>query len=485
MKLILFIHRYLGVAVGLLMVLWCLSGFVMMYQGWPRVAPEDRIQGLPPLGSVERRALSDIPIAEDAALNSFRVESLAGTPVLRTSRGIYNLHDGAELQEASQQDARSAALAFAAAHGFAGAPDAGELAGYDQWTIQERRSAPFWRFRFDGPDAAIVYVSTSGEVAQATTGRERFWTWLGAIPHWLYPRMLREHAGTWTQVVIWTSALGVFLTVTGLYVGIVRFRRRPNGSWSPYRKVWMWHHYTGLAFGVFTLTWVFSGLLTMGPFWPMQSRPFPEAYGLAGQPAWSEARPVLEAALARPDAADMVQIESAPLGGAPFLLARYADGRVLRLGEGGAEAPLGDAEIRDVFAAAGGPLPVADLELLEREDAYYYGHHRTVELPVWRARTREDSPRLLYLSAQSGRLLRAYDGGSKAHRWLESGLHSFDFPGLRNRPVWDVVVLTLLAGVTLLCAIGVWLSWERVRRDFRFLTRKRRGKARRRAATGG
>ena len=37
LRLLLFVHRYLAVAVGLLMALWCLSGFVMLYQGYPEL----------------------------------------------------------------------------------------------------------------------------------------------------------------------------------------------------------------------------------------------------------------------------------------------------------------------------------------------------------------------------------------------------------------------------------------------------------------
>jgi hypothetical protein len=39
------LHRYLGVAVGLLMVMWFVSGTVMMYVGPPRVTDEE----LPPI----------------------------------------------------------------------------------------------------------------------------------------------------------------------------------------------------------------------------------------------------------------------------------------------------------------------------------------------------------------------------------------------------------------------------------------------------
>ena len=49
MRLILIIHRYLAVAVGLLMTLWCLSGFVMMYQSFPELSNEQRLNGLEPL----------------------------------------------------------------------------------------------------------------------------------------------------------------------------------------------------------------------------------------------------------------------------------------------------------------------------------------------------------------------------------------------------------------------------------------------------
>ena len=46
---ILFVHRWLGVIVGLLMTIWCLSGFVMMYVDYPRLMPNEQIAGLAPL----------------------------------------------------------------------------------------------------------------------------------------------------------------------------------------------------------------------------------------------------------------------------------------------------------------------------------------------------------------------------------------------------------------------------------------------------
>ena len=45
-KSIIVVHRYLGVVLGVIMTVWCLSGFVMMYQGFPNTSPEERAAGL-------------------------------------------------------------------------------------------------------------------------------------------------------------------------------------------------------------------------------------------------------------------------------------------------------------------------------------------------------------------------------------------------------------------------------------------------------
>jgi hypothetical protein len=58
------------------------------------------------------------------------------------------------------------------------------------------------------------------------------------------------------------------------------------------------------------------------------------------------------------------------------------------------------------------------------------------------------------------------DRPARQTRWLESALHRLDFDGLRQRPLWDIVTLLLLAGVTALCITGFWMAIQRVRKDF-------------------
>ena len=44
MKAVIKIHRLLGFVLCLLFVIWCLSGFVMMYKGFPSVTVEDKMK---------------------------------------------------------------------------------------------------------------------------------------------------------------------------------------------------------------------------------------------------------------------------------------------------------------------------------------------------------------------------------------------------------------------------------------------------------
>src|SRR6185295_17457925 len=82
--------------------------------------------------------------------------------------------------------------------------------------------------------------------------------------HFLYFVPLRLTNGLWQRAMVWTSALACVLPVLGIVLGIVQFKRaRPHIRYSGWMR---WHYITGLIFGVLTLTWAFSGLLSMEPW---------------------------------------------------------------------------------------------------------------------------------------------------------------------------------------------------------------------------
>lgn len=468
-KLTLVLHRYLGVAVGLLMTLWCLSGFVMMYQGYPDLTRAERLQGLEPLAAHGFEGAA--PYLGDGPWRTARVEMLGGEPVLRLAGrrpATVDLTTGAEVSAVDGRMARTIAGAYARGHGLSTGAMRSVLVDKDQWTVQGAAArGPVYRIALDDRGGTELYVAqASGEIVQQTTRRERWLSWFGAVPHWLYPTVLRQDGALWTEVVIWSSVVGVFLTVTGLVIGVVRLRKRANGRWSPFRGVWFWHHMIGLVFGVLTLAWVASGLLTMGPWGLLQSSDgaFQAMRRISTEVKDADLGRFLDAAV-KARGGGTVMVQAAPLNGRMFVIAYRRDGSIVRLDDAGRPAPLSDAELLAALKAGEGPA-IAAFERIDREDAYYYGHHDPVKLPAYRAVLADPAGTTIYLDADTGTPVRVVDDAGRASRWLRTGLHDFDFPGLRTRPVWNIVVGLLLAGVTAVCATGFWMSLDRIRRDW-------------------
>src|SRR5690606_21586581 len=157
----------------------------------------------------------------------------------------------------------------------------------------------------------------------------------------------------------------------------------------------------------------------------------------------------------------------APFGGALYVLARAADpDDDVRFDAAARPAGVGRDEIE--LAAAKLGAPVRGIAVIDREDSYYYGHKSDGELPVYRLVVDDAEQTRLYVSPTTG-TVRAVGATRRLSRWIRTGLHGLDFPVLRVRPVWDVVVVLLLLGVTAVCATGSWMALRRVRRDWRML----------------
>src|ERR1700691_3184401 len=79
---LLLLHRYLGIAVGALMAMWCLSGVVMMYVSYPALQESTRLKHLAPISWSGCCALSDALPSEGPPVCELRIEMLGGRPVL-------------------------------------------------------------------------------------------------------------------------------------------------------------------------------------------------------------------------------------------------------------------------------------------------------------------------------------------------------------------------------------------------------------------
>ena len=245
------LHRYLGVASGALMLTWFASGIVMLYMPYPGLSGKERMAILEPLGWHACCRSPAVPIPGDQPIERAEVESVAGTLALRLtlpgrSESLISLDASESEVPLDLPHSRATAVAAARRLGLtAFEPSTQETIVRDQWTVSGEYNAdrPLTRFGFSDAEHTQIYVSaTNGRVVLHTTARQRFWNRLGAVPHWLYPTILRSHPRLWAQVVVWTSLVGVFLTTIGLYLGVVQYQLRGKRVLSPYAGIWNWHH---------------------------------------------------------------------------------------------------------------------------------------------------------------------------------------------------------------------------------------------------
>ena len=275
-KTLIFLHKWLGVTLALLFLMWFLSGMVLYFVPFPSLTPVERFTALPPLQLPPGCCLTAQQAADRAGLafSEARLGMADEVPVWRLK--AENLWRTVDARSGELRPPLSLAAAAAAAERFSGRKAAhSELLERDQWTVPQGLNAyrPLLRVELDGPEGLELYVSpAAAEVVRDTRRAERFWNWLGAVPHWIYFTELRRYPEAWHNVVVWLALPGVVLAVTGLVLGIWHlFLNRVR--WIPYRQFWLrWHHISGLVAAIFTLTWIFSGLLSMNPFGVFASR---------------------------------------------------------------------------------------------------------------------------------------------------------------------------------------------------------------------
>jgi len=140
-------HRYLGIAMSVPMLVWFLSGIVMMYVHYPHISEKERLRTLEPISWQACCRFGENVIGEHAQVLLAEVENRAGEPVLRI-RSADDLDTVVDLVRGTpiQIDAdRARAIALAAAQRIIGRPspliDADQIDG-DQWTIGLAAAAP-------------------------------------------------------------------------------------------------------------------------------------------------------------------------------------------------------------------------------------------------------------------------------------------------------------------------------------------------------
>ncbi|WP_428312817.1 PepSY domain-containing protein [Hydrocarboniphaga sp.] len=508
-------HRWAGIVLCAFFVLWFVSGIFMMYVEFPQLTRGERLAALPALdfstarlspaqalatlragdfgtvGTPSRNLANEVanPAAAVGEVGGIRLAMLLGRPQYIVQprgsaqpRAVF-ADDGRLLPTVDADTALKIAGDFArrAFAGRAVSPQLVETVQTDQWSVSSGLNAhrPLHRIALDDADGTELYVSSStGEVVRDSRRQERLLNYAAAVTHWLYPTVIRRYPEAWAWMVDILSGAGAALAVSGIWIGLLRWKRRPKPGKSsiPYRGLMRWHHITGLAFGLFALTWVFSGLLSMNP-----GKINPPRSPTAAQRLVYSGKALTPGDFAVPSfvGVDAIEAELMHYDSRPYYLVTLRDGRTqLRPADGGAGPPAATAEAMLMRAAQLMPhAHLSSARVMERYDDYYFARHpenASKPLPVIRVEFDDAEHTWFHLNPASGQIIERSTRVNRVYRWLYNGLHSFDLLWLwERRPLWDIVVITFSLGGIALSLIGFVAGVKRLRIDLGLAPRSR------------
>ena len=484
-KGLIFLHKWLGVTLALLFLMWFVSGVVLYFVPFPNLTQAERLTGLPLLQLPAGCCMTAEQASSSAGMtvSEARLGMHEGQPVWRMlGKPVDDAQAAPQWRAVHAQSGQilpvlSADAASKVAEVFSGKKAlAAELLERDQWTVPQGLNPyrPLLRIEMDDPEGLKLYVSAqSAEVVRDTRRAERFWNWLGAVPHWIYFTELRRYPDAWHNVIVWLSISGVILSVTGIVLGAWHlFLNRSR--WIPYRQWWMrWHHISGLVAAIFTLTWIFSGLLSMNPFGVFSPRGVSPNEHVRWVGTTSDVRLKPHEVMKLSGELTVKEMDILQLAGQSWYRLRSEAGqRLVRSDKETVDAsrkPITELpdDIMKTSLLAMRPIAAgtATLTRLFAYDDLYYARaisentRYTRPLPVWRAEWVDGVT--MYADPASARVLLRADESNRWQRVLYNGLHSFDFAPLLARPLLrDVLILIFSLLGAALCVTSCVIAWR-------------------------
>ena len=473
-RLLIKLHRVLGTILSILFLMWFLSGMVMMYHTYARVQDSQRLEfaekadgnALPMEELLDRASLptdfvTSVVMRKTAGKNTLAFRYADGTEKLINAKNgeVINRYQADDLgQIANRWHTGEASLKDT-------------LNAIDIWLVgvYPVKEWPVYHYTFNGDDKAELYLSSrTGEALQYTTASSRFWSWIGAIPHWIYIKQLRATGRQpWTDVVLWFSGIGAIMCLLGLVVGIrsaVLAYRSKKKKLTPYVKpLYKWHHVLGMVFGLFALTWVFSGYMSLQrvPEWMVKVH---EAHNAQADVKGSSVLPLAGYRYDYRKVAEQLDVKRltwTAFNGHPIYKVENAAGVELIDALNGQPYVIDEEKCQGLAQKLAGEKQKADVEKLDEYDNYYISLSGKLALPVWRLTIDDEDGSAYYINPVNGNV-RYYNHNTRLRKWLYGGLHSFSGKFFLHHPVLRVVLMwLLLLGGAALSATGVFLGIRR------------------------
>ncbi len=472
-------HKITGSVLSLLFLVWFISGIVLIFEGFPHASRKERFEHLSVLSKDE---FANLKVPSASWKGKVNLELCNEKPVYRvfSERKAQQVFDAETLNpvgDFSEEYAQKLASSFS---GFP-VKRIEVLDDFDQWVPWSyyERLLPFYKCYMDDPKHTVLYVSKkSGEIVQQTNRMNRWAARCGAIPHWIYFKNIRLQKGLWINLVLFLSAIGIIVSVSGIVVGFVRLKK--GKGLTPYKKpMYKWHHITGFIFGLFVFTFILSGFFSLAsvPDWMVfvsekqnNELEWNQKLDLSKYPLVSPLE--IFDALERKNGIRKICWKT--IHDKPHYLVYYDDYQVpdIYYWQDGNIIPHKKYSISEIENLAKKYLGSSDFTITQQEkyDDYYSGSAMYyLPEPVYKIEVDDKSQTWLYINPASGEELKRHTKNTRLRRWLYQGLHKFNFHFLKNEAEWfrKLLLILLSIGGIAVSVTGLWLSKRWLRRTIK------------------
>ena len=441
LRLLVPLHRWLGVAFCLPLAMWFASGMVMHFVPFPAALTEaERLARASDVdvARVEHGPGEAIAIGGSTDARRVRLIQRSDGPVYLVSgpSGVRAVRatDLADGSIRSEQLALSVAVDYARGRQLDGSHAAVVGAdSHDQWTVSAAYDShrPLYRIALNDDSGTELYVSsTTGEVVLETARDVRLWNYLGSVSHWIYFSGLRSYPAAWSALLWWLSLLALIGVVAGGIIGPLRLKVEGRALVSPFRGWQARHHWLGLVCLPFLFMWLFSGWLSIddGLLFSSGKLAPAETKALIGEAEWG----ALSADEIRHLPASVREVLWFTFGGKIY----QRDARTV--GVGNAQVSLRadaiDAAARRLHHACEPAFPVGGGDSYAATAAVAHGSvFRVVCGSVW-----------FDIDGRDG-TVEKIDASRRSYRWLHQALHRLDWPFLANHPTLRTVLVVVLS----------------------------------------
>ena len=489
-KLMYTIHRILGTLLSILFFVWFLSAFVMMYHRFPRVSEKEKLLKLELLANT-KDSLPNIAEIINKIPRDEKIRSLVLNRQL--DQTFFEIHtDQKEYQiPATPSDTilsidKRYILQSASLWNKENINKIDTLNALDTWIPFEKlkKELPIYKIYFNDKEKTELYLSShSGEALQLSNRQERAWAWLSAIPHWAYFSWLRQNTILWKRTMITLTTLGCLMVIAGCWITVDIWRknsRRSRHSFSPYRKKWYhWHYVSGIFFGIFVLTFTFSGMMSLNstPEWSTSKKgtnPSKKIQALSVRP--DQFKTDYRQVLATYPKAKTIKWNC--FGDHPYYLlkedhkTRYIDAcdtiiKPLELTEEDVYSAIRNVYQKDSTVQ----LSAIKISSLDHFETYYRDmsamYRGQSQLPVWKVNINDSKNSVYYIHPNTAQI-RFVDNTARWKYWTYTALHRMRLPGLNsNGTLRKGILWVLLLGGTVVSATGIALSVYYIRKKYR------------------